>query len=169
MPRSRANLSTSSMSRKDRLGGGGLARSPVDGQSATRACSRRAWMFAPSSSRHEKSSCVLDEDEGAASSAAGSAGADARRGRVRRVCSRERASRRPTRAHGTGAQNNVAAVAIIAGRRVEDCAAGGTSRVRHELRIKKWTRRKRKRDALNWSRHCFHRGIASANGEQRRR
>ena len=166
MPRSRANLSTSSMSRKDRFGGGGLARSPVDGQSATRACSRRAWMFAPSSSRHEKSSCVLDEDKGAASAA------DARRGHVRPMCPREGSSRRPTRAHGTGALSSVAAVAMIAGRRVEDCAAGGSSRVR-QVRIKSG---QEKRDALtfiNWNRltgrHCSQRAIASANSERRRR
>ena len=123
MPLSRANVSTSSMSRKERLGGGGLARSPVDGQSATRACSRRAWMFAPSSSRHEKSSSS-DFEEGAASEAAVAIEAATRSGRRRPVG--PRVSSRRARVHGTGTWGRAhATVAMVARTRSEDCAAEG--------------------------------------------
>ena len=132
MPWSRANVSTSSMSRKERLGGGGLARSPVDGQSATRACSRRAWMFAPSSSRHEKSS--LDDEEGAASETAIEAAT--RSGRRRPVG--PRVSPRRTRVHGTGTWGRAhATVAMVARTRSEDCAAESHNNWIKKCRVEK--------------------------------
>ena len=111
------------MSRKERLGGGGLARSPVDGQSATRACSRRAWMFAPSSSRHEKSS-LSDDEEGAASEAAVAIEAATRSGSRRPVD--PRVSPRRARVHGTGTRGRAhATVAMVARARSKDYAAEG--------------------------------------------